>query len=188
MDNFVGQGALDGHVAYGDRSIGNLARPFYPDGINGMPPGPLSLPYNVWSPFNDGLQLDLVLPDIVARIDGSLPPASGCTALPQGAGAPATALHRLANGLQIFPGGVPIYRNGTLIGAVGVSGDGIDQDDMVAFLGLYNAGQSLHTGVGNAPPLMRADHLKVGGTYLRYVSCPVAPFLNSTAVNVCAGK
>ena len=188
MDAFVGLGALDGHVAYGDRSIGNLARPFYPDGINGMPPGPLSLPFATWSPFNDGLQLDLVLADIVARLDGSIAPKSGCTALPQGAGPAATAPRRLANGLQIFPGGVPIYRGNALIGAVGVSGDGIDQDDMVAFLGLYNAGQALKSGIGNAPPLIRADRLKVGGTYLRYVSCPVAPFLNSTAVNVCAGK
>ncbi|TAL04632.1 MAG: hypothetical protein EPO08_00815 [Rhodospirillaceae bacterium] len=188
MDSFVGQGALEGHVAYGDRSIGNLARPFYPDGINGMPSGPLSLPFTTWSPFNDGLQLDLVLPDIVARIDGSVSPASGCTALPQGSGPPASAPRRLANGLQIFPGGVPIYRGNTLIGAVGVSGDGIDQDDMVAFLGLYNAGVVLNSGIGNAPPLMRADRLKVGGIYLRYVSCPVAPFNKSTAENVCAGK
>src|SRR5262249_36298390 len=126
------------------------------------------------------------LGDIVARIDGSISPAGGCTALPQGTGA--SAPRRLANGLQIFPGGVPVYRGNTLVGAVGVSGDGIDQDDMIAFLGLYNAGQALNTNIGNAPPLIRADRLKVGGTYLRYVSCPFAPFLNSTAVNVCAGK
>jgi uncharacterized protein GlcG (DUF336 family) len=188
MDTFVGQGALTGRVAYGARSIGNLARPFYPDGINGQPPGPLSLAFEHWSPFNDGLQLDLVLPDIVARIDGSVAPASGCTALPQGAGPAATAPRRLADGLQIFPGGVPVYRGTTLIGGVGVSGDGIDQDDMVAFLGLNNASVALKTGVGNAPVSIRADRLKVGGVNLRYVSCPVAPFLNSTAVNVCDGK
>lgn len=39
------------------------------------------------------------------------------------------------DGITIFPGGVPLYRNGRLIGAVGVSGDGVDQDDLVAFGG-----------------------------------------------------
>jgi uncharacterized protein GlcG (DUF336 family) len=39
------------------------------------------------------------------------------------------------NGITIFPGGFPLYRNGVLIGAIGVSGDGIEQDDIVAASG-----------------------------------------------------
>ena len=39
------------------------------------------------------------------------------------------------NGITIFPGGFPLYRNGVLIGAIGVSGDGIDQDDIIAASG-----------------------------------------------------
>ena len=46
------------------------------------------------------------------------------------------------NGLQIFAGGVPIFRGQTVVGAIGVSGDGIDQDDMVAFLGLDRAARA----------------------------------------------
>jgi uncharacterized protein GlcG (DUF336 family) len=37
------------------------------------------------------------------------------------------------NGLITFPGGVPLYKNGELVGGVGVSGDGVDQDEDVAF-------------------------------------------------------
>ena len=41
----------------------------------------------------------------------------------------------LPNGITIFPGGFPLYRNGVLIGAIGVSGDGIEQDDIVGASG-----------------------------------------------------
>ncbi len=41
---------------------------------------------------------------------------------------------RLKDGITIFPGGVPLYnKNGDLVGAVGVSGDGVDQDDLIAY-------------------------------------------------------
>lgn len=185
---FVGPNALADGTAFADRSGGNLSRPFYPDGINGNTNGPLSVPFEVWSPFNVGLQLDLVLPDIVARFDGSPPPPQGCTALPQSSAAPGPMPTRLANGLQIFPGSVPVFRGDTLIGGIGVSGDGIDQDDMISFLGLHNAGEVLDTGIGNAPPELRADNLVVGGVNLRYVNCPYSPFLNSREQAVCAGK
>ena len=41
----------------------------------------------------------------------------------------------IANGLQIFPGSVPLYKNGRLVGAIGISGDGVDQDDLIAAMG-----------------------------------------------------
>jgi len=88
---------------------------------------------------------------------------------------------RLANGLQIFPGGEPVYRGDTLVGAVGVSGDGIDQDDLISFLAIQYAGGSLN----NAPQPIRADTLTPGGARLRYVNCPFAPFLNSSIQNPC---
>ncbi len=187
MEQSVGAGTLSNGVAYAERTIGNLSRPFYPDGINGEANGPLAKPYSVWSPFNTGLQLDLVIADIVARLDGSAPPPQGCTALPQASGI-GPGPTRLANGLQIFSGGMPIYRGQQLIGAIGVSGDGIDQDDMISFLGLHNAGQRLNTGIGNAPQDRRADKLEVGGAGLRYVNCPFTPFLNSREQRVCDGK
>ena len=103
-------------------------------------------------------------------------PPTRCSSIPQ-----------IPNGIQIFPGSVPIYRGNQLIGALGVSGDGIDQDDMVAFLGLANAGTILGTGIANAPAANRADQITVPGGQLRYVNCPVAPFLDTTSTNVCNG-
>ena len=186
MRSFLGDPtALANGVAYSNRSIGNLARPFFPDGIEGTPNGPLSKPFPAqWSPFNDGLQLDLIFnvlrASVGAPVPGLPPPLdpTSCTGDP-----------RLKNGIQIFPGSFPIYRGPTLVGAVGVSGDGIDQDDMVSFLGLANAGKALGTGIGNAAPAIRADTLapQGEGTRLRYVNCPQAPFNDSTEQNVCAG-
>ena len=93
----------------------------------------------------------------------------------------------VANGIQIFPGSVPIYRGTQLVGGIGVSGDGIDQDDMISFLGLHLAGEKLGT-VNNAPPEMRADLLSPQGVRLRYINCPQSPFLDSDEQNVCSGK
>ncbi|MGH8541776.1 MAG: heme-binding protein, partial [Stenotrophobium sp.] len=184
----------DGAVAFTDRAGGNLSRPFYPDGIDGNPPGPLSHPYAQWSPFQDGLQLDLVYNTVALHLafylqqlglsvtlDGTpLPPLAD---VPQNC----TGIARLPNGTQIFPGSVPIYRGNQLVGGIGVSGDGVDQDDMVAFLGLANAGAVLGS-INNAPPAMRADRLAPQGAQLRYVECPQAPFLDYSTQDVCGGQ
>src|SRR6185295_16058809 len=39
------------------------------------------------------------------------------------------------DGLIEFPGGMPLYRNGELVGGIGVSGDGVEQDEDVAEAG-----------------------------------------------------
>jgi uncharacterized protein GlcG (DUF336 family) len=185
---FVGvPGALTGAIAWSARSIGNLHRPYFPDGIEGTGPGPLSTPISAWSPFNVGFQLDLVNNQLVKGVLGDL--SKGCAGrLPAGVTTIAadTGITRLRNGAQIFPGGVPIYRPGdrTLIGAIGVSGDGVDQDDMVALLGVAQWASSAHT---NAPTDMRADTLSPQGVRLRYAQCPQSPFNDSTDQNVCAG-
>ena len=170
----------DGAFAFADRSGGNLSRPFFPDGINGSIHGPLSKPFNRWSPFTTGLQLDLAFNQLVTHVvhvlGGGPDVAQNCT-----------TLARLANGLQIFPGSVPIYRGNTLIGGIGVSGDGVDQDDMIAFLGLHEAGKALGT-INNAPKSMRADRLEPRGTRLRYVQCPQSPYIDDPATKVCDGK
>jgi hypothetical protein len=189
----------DGRIAFTDRANGNLSRPFFPDGIDTAPAGPLSKPAGEWSPFSTGLQLDVVMNAIlqhvlfVAGVPGIPDVAPGCAGVQLAADLSSVVQTlpgnvRLGNGLQIFPGSVPIYRGDTLVGAVGVSGDGVDQDDMVAFLGLHNAGEALGNGLGNAPPERRADTVIAQGVRLRYVQCPQSPFLDSTDDNVCEGK
>lgn len=172
----------DGAYAFSDRAGGNLARPYFPDGQIGAPHGPFSKPFRTqWSPFSTGLQLDLSINRIVGHVAFVLGLAGVDT--PQDC----TAIPRLPNGIQIFPGSVPIYRDDVLVGAIGVSGDGVDQDDMIAFLGLHNAGQALGS-INHAPPAMRADNLTPQGIRLRYVQCPQSPYLGSDEQNVCDGK
>lgn len=200
MRSFVSPTSLADGIAYSARGLGNLARPFYPDGVNGFVFGPLSRVFTQWSPFSTGFQLDLVVSNIV---DGVLsvinnlnlpPPAVGCAGAvgvtgnpfpPAGLLPASGGKTRLANGLQIFAGGVPIYRGSTLIGGFGVSGDGIDQDDMIAFLAVNNSGA--FANVNNAPAAIRSDTLTPQGTRLRYVSCPFKPFVDSREQDPCGG-
>lgn len=183
-------------LAFSDRAGGNLSRPFYPDGINGNPAGPLSKPAGKWSVFSTGLQSDIAMNAILQHVlfvagAGVPDVVSGCggVQLNNDLSTVATATNkRLANGIQIFPGSVPIYRGNKLVGGIGVSGDGVDQDDMIALLALDRASQSLGGAIANAPLSIRADNLSPQGSRLRYVQCPQSPFLNSAEDNVCAGK
>lgn len=183
--------ALNGGIAFSDRAGGLLSRPHFPDGEVARSNGPFSRPIAKWSPFSTGLQSALVLTNLAQHLafvtgaSGSDTPQR-CTSLPD----VAAGQNRLQNGIQIFPGSVPVYRGNVLVGAIGVSGDGIDQDDMISFLGLHNAGQAVG-GIGNAPPAIRSDTVMVNlgnaQVRLRYVGCPFAPFLDTADQNVCQG-
>jgi uncharacterized protein GlcG (DUF336 family) len=146
---------LDGSVAFTDRGGGFLSRPFFPDGIEETTHGPFSVPIEDFSPFNDGLQLDLVAPALIKFLTTGVASPGNCTGIPG-----------LANGSQIFPGSVPLFKNGRLVGAIGISGDGVDQDDLIASMG--SAGFE-------APPEVRCDRLFVRGVRLPYVKFPRHP-------------
>jgi uncharacterized protein GlcG (DUF336 family) len=182
----------DGQIAFSARAIGNLARPNFPDGVDGNPPGPLSKPAGQWSPFSTGLQLDLVYNAIIQHVAFVAGLAPDVPARCAGIGGFDTGFQAqdvpplLANGIQIFPGGVPIHRGEALVGAIGVSGDGIDQDDMIAFLGVAQAGFA-PGGPQHPSVSRRADQLVPNGARLRYVSCPQAPFLDSNEQEPCRG-
>jgi len=85
----------------------------------------------------------------------------------------------LPNGITIFPGGFPLYRNGVLIGAIGVSGDGVDQDDLISSAG--TAGLQPATAI-------RADSFTYLGARLPYAVFPRAPQLNPPVTAVAAGR
>jgi uncharacterized protein GlcG (DUF336 family) len=59
-----------------------------------------------------------------------------------------------ADGIIEFPGGMPLYRNGELVGGIGVSGDGVEQDEDVAEAG---------TKGYEAPAAIRIDTVTKGG-------------------------
>ena len=145
---------LNGSVAFTDRAAGFLHRPFFPDGINNTAAGPFSTELSEWSPFNVGLQLDLIRTNLLAAIGGASVP---CSTIPN-----------LPNGIQIFPGSVPIYKNGVLVGAIGISGDGVDQDDLISAGG----------GNGYSPaPAIRSDQVFVRGVRLPFLKFPRSPNL-----------
>ncbi len=183
---FGNTGFLTGQVAVSNRAIGNIARPYFPDGEAGRPPGALSRDIRGWSPFSTGLQSALIVQNLVQVLGGGDP--RQCSFLPN----TASGQNRLANGIQIFPGAVPIYRGTTLVGAIGVSGDGIDQDDMISFLGTSNAGLRVG-GIGLPPASVRSDQVEVplatgNRVRLRFVGCPFAPFLDTSENNVCQAR
>jgi uncharacterized protein GlcG (DUF336 family) len=145
---------LDGTIAFTDRAGGFLHRPFFPDGINDTLAGPFSTPLADWSPFNVGLQLDLIRTNFLASLGGAPVP---CTSIPS-----------LPNGIQIFPGSVPLYKNGVLVGAIGISGDGVDQDDLIAAAGANGF---------SPPPAIRSDKTFVRGVRLPFLKFPRSPNL-----------
>jgi len=71
------------------------------------------------------------------------------------------------NGIVFFPGSTPLYVNGQLVGGFGVSGDGVDQDDVVTFVGAQGF-------LPNQNGVLRADQ-----TRFRDVRLPYQKFLRN---------
>jgi len=124
-------------IAQSCRTVGFMAQRYYPPGLDGRSFGPLF-------GFQEAVSLrqstDPLLP---------FPPNPN-----------------LPNGVTIFPGGFPLYRDGKLVGAIGVSGDGIDQDDIISASGC---------GPFVAPEAIRADRYTYRGARLPYAKFPRDP-------------
>ena len=136
--------------AYSTRTVGFLAQSLYPPGINGTTNGPFF-----------GMQEEVSV--ITSNSISFTNPVNGAifkTATNVDAAVP--------NGITIFPGGFPLYRDGVLIGAIGVSGDGVDQDDLISASG---------AALFPAPVSIRADQTQYRGTRLPYAKFPRNPRL-----------
>jgi uncharacterized protein GlcG (DUF336 family) len=126
-------------TAVTNRTIGFGAQPFFPPGIDASSAGPFFNLYtqDVANPCTQGFQVP----------SPSWPKAN-------------------QSGVVFFPGSEPLYINGVLAGGLGVSGDGVDQDDFVTAGG----------GVGfEAPASIRADQIIIDGVRLPYLSFPRNP-------------
>jgi uncharacterized protein GlcG (DUF336 family) len=129
-------------IALTCRAIGFMAQPFYPPGIDGTSPGPL---FGIQDALPGGLGAGIQGLDVTP---GTIGDATD------------------GNGITIFPGGIPLYKAGTLVGGIGISGDGVDQDDYVAAAG----------AAGYEPPdALRCDNFFVRGVRLPYVKFPRNP-------------
>jgi uncharacterized protein GlcG (DUF336 family) len=126
-------------TAVTNRTIGFGAQPFFPSGIDGSAAGPF---FNLYT-------MDVANP---------------CT---QGLQVPGPAWPKInQSGIVFFPGSEPLYKNGVLVGGLGVSGDGVDQDDYVSAGG----------AAGFEPdPSIRADQIVINGVRLPYLKFPRNP-------------
>jgi uncharacterized protein GlcG (DUF336 family) len=99
-------GLVPANTAVSNRTIGFGSQPFYPPGIDSDVFGPREGPW-YRSLFVHDLQNVCTQGDQLANPN--------------------------QNGIVFFAGSTPLYRNGILVGGLGVSGDGIEQDDYVTY-------------------------------------------------------
>jgi uncharacterized protein GlcG (DUF336 family) len=142
-------------VAFTNRTFRYLAEPFFPEGIDTKPPAPFSI-------LNDGG----VDPHTGLNVGPPLPASAFQSIMGHDAFNPETNFHQPANpnqnGIVFFPGSTPLYQTSALAGALGVSGDGVDQDDDATFFA--------SNGFQVPPTVIRADQVTFQGVPL--------PFLN----------
>jgi uncharacterized protein GlcG (DUF336 family) len=136
-------------TAVTNRTVSFGAQPLFPPGIDGSGDGPFFQSY---------------LNDV----------ANPCTQGSEG-GAPNTGN---MSGIVFFPGSLPLYKSGVLVGGLGVSGDGVDQDDFVT-AGAVNAACGLGGPCGvpdfQAPTNIRADQVVIKNVRLPYQKFPRNP-------------
>jgi|GEM_PF-1090895 len=156
---------VDAGVAFTNRTFRFLAEPRFPAGIDGTTP-----------PAFSSLLTVGVNPTTAENLTGVTPLASDfTTVLGYDAFNPGTNFHETLpstgyqNGVVFFPGSTPLYNGTVLVGGFGVSGDGVDQDDVVTFSG---AGEFLPY---KSSPITRADEVFVNDVRLPYQKFPRNP-------------
>jgi uncharacterized protein GlcG (DUF336 family) len=147
-------------TAITNRTVRYLALPHFPEGIDSAPSGPFSILNDPGTDPLTGLQ-----------VGPRLPPSAYQSVLGHDAFFPDTNFHdpfNLANqnGVVFFPGSSPLYKDisgpgqPVLVGGLGVSGDGVDQDDVVTV--------AASQGFQPPPGVLRADQVTVRGVRLPF--------------------
>jgi uncharacterized protein GlcG (DUF336 family) len=141
-------------VAFTNRTFRYLADPRYPEGIDGSPPGPFSIFNDGGVNTTNGLQIGPPLP--ASAFQSEL----GFTAFHPNANFhdPNNPLNQ--DGVVFFPGSSAVYVNGQIRGGFGASGDGVTQDDVTTFGGIY--------GYGPPANVTTADEVFFRGVRLPY--------------------
>jgi uncharacterized protein GlcG (DUF336 family) len=160
-DNHDGVPDLPPGVAFSNRTFRFLAEPRFPSGVDGSRPGAFSI-------LNDpGIH-----PGTAENVAGPTPFGAFQSVLGYDAFHPGTNFHdpqNIAhqNGIVFFPGSLPLYRTNLLVGGFGVSGDGVDQDDVVTWFGAQ--------GFLPPPNVLRADQVFIRGVRLPILNFPRNP-------------
>lgn len=176
-DDNVGGADMPLGTAFSNRTFRFLAEPRYPQGVDGSKPGDFSI---LNDPGFKTILLKSTNPTIAAGavenfaapVSASVFSLSTTSVLGFDSFNPGRNFRQMANianqnGVIFFPGSTPVYNSGALVGGYGVSGDGVDQDDVVTFFGVN----------GFRPPAaIQADHFFVRGTRLPYQKFNRNPF------------
>ena len=159
-----------GGNAFSTRTASEIVQPHFPPATStpGLESGPLF-----------GVQFSqLPCSDLAARFS------------PGGGSGSMIGPKRSPLGLAADPGGLPLYKNGALVGAVGVMGDGVYgldtnildvDDDAEEFIALAG------TRGFEAPAAITADKISVDGTSLRFSDATAAGLKSSGGASFASG-
>lgn len=122
---------VEAGTAFTNRTFRFLAEPRYPSGVDDSAPPEFSI-------LTDAADAGID-PATGENIAGPAPASAFTSVMGNDVFNPGTNFHDPSNlenqnGIIFFPGSMPLYKDGVLVGGFGVSGDGVDQDDVVTFL------------------------------------------------------
>ncbi len=147
-------------TAFTNRTFRFLAGPNFPTGATSGPPGDFSILNVAGIDPKTAENLGNVAPSASVFAQITTPPVA-FDAFNVGRNFRDPRSPKRQNGVVFFPGSTPLYRltDFRLQGGFGVSGDGVDQDDVVTVAGQVGY---------EASPFIRADRYIVSGVRLPY--------------------
>ncbi len=140
-------------VSFSSRTIRYLSLPRFPEGIDGQPAGPFSI-------LNDGGTSLITGGQVGPRLANTdFVSIQGYSAFHPAANFRDATNIANQNGVVFFPGSSGIYSGQTLLGGLGISGDGVDQDDLTTTQAILGY---------DSPGALRADNYRVFGIRLPF--------------------